>query len=200
MPAVYQINGVSSKIVCISTNPSSSTKFLCFCGGSSLVKPSAIILLVSSQATYRSPACVRSRSQCCEISTWRSFVDIRGSIAVSRRIVCRLSLYNVIFWPVEKPSLLNNVVHYMDSFPACSRARSSASVINVMTVACFRDDQSITPPKSLNVYPWTLRLSGLLANDASAEILVISFSRPVVSSPVVFVAEYSIARCLVLYR
>ena len=55
---------------------------------------------------------------------------------------------------------------------ACVRANSSASVVDVVTVFCLVDPQSIGPPKSLKRYPSVLRL--VVAQFPKLASLVIS--------------------------
>src|SRR4051794_8838492 len=104
-------------------------------------------------------------------------------------------------YPGSNRSFLNKLFHQMASFPACSIARSSASVVDVVTVDCLRDIQSIGPPYNLKTYPSPDRLSGLFAKEASAELSKTSAEKlVVVVSCELLCAEYSIARYLVPYR
>ena len=62
----------------------------------------------------------------------------------------------------------------MACFPACSIARSSASVVEVMTIDCLQNTQLISPPYNLNTYPSSDHLLGLFAKEASAKLSKIS--------------------------
>ena len=133
----------------ISTRPKSLMKWACFWGGSSLVRPSATMLMVSSHSTSRVPFCTLSRSQHWVMSTCRSLVAIVDTSLFSSLMVCLLSLYIFNFCPRWKCSLSKRFFHHMACLPAWSRASNSASIVDVNTVACFLDTQFIIPPNIL---------------------------------------------------
>src|ERR1700733_10238129 len=87
---------------------------------------------------------------------------------------------------------LKNLFHQITSLDAWDRANSSASVLDVVTVFCFVERQSIGPLNSLNRYPSVLYLvAESSANAASLAQVIADWSID---------AEYSIARLLVPYR
>src|SRR5205809_4927906 len=94
-------------------------------------------------------------------------------------------------------SFLNKFFHQIVCFPVCSIARSSASVVEVVTMDCLRDTQSIGPPYNLNTYPSPDHLLGLFAKEASTKLSKISIEKLiVVVSCKLLCAEYLIARYL----
>src|SRR5437868_349318 len=63
---------------------------------------------------------------------------------------------------------LNSRFHHRTSLAVCDRASNSASVLEVVTVRCLVERQSIGPPNSLNRYPSVLYLvTGSSAKAAS---------------------------------
>ena len=112
------------------------------------------------------------RSQWLWISTCRSFVCSFATSSVTSRIVCLLSQLMLI---VDSGSVIcssfSSRAKYNPSLATWERARSSASVVDVVTVSCLLALQATSPPKSLITYPWELFLSRVLsANDASLAI------------------------------
>ena len=130
----------------MSTSASCFTNLSCFCHVSTFVSPSAAILPVSIHWIRMSPVWTRSRSQCWLMSTCRSFVIRMGVYAVRSRIVYQLSFLMISLCSGSNRSFLNKLFHQIACFPACSMASSSASVIEVVTVDCLQDTQSIGPP------------------------------------------------------
>src|SRR5437762_5178744 len=89
--------------------------------------------------------------------TWLS-VDMKvGRSLTSRRIVCWLSQWMVISWPRSNPRSLKIQFHQRASVAACDRASSSASVVDVETVFCLVELQSMGLPNSLKRYPSELQ-------------------------------------------
>src|SRR5437762_9197218 len=120
-----------------------------------------------------------------------SLVLTCGVSAVIRRIVCVLSQR------MAKCSLrpsylmpLKNLFHQITSLAAWDRANSSASVLDVVTVFCFIERQSMGLLNSLNRYPSVLYLvARSSANAASLAHIIWSPN----------IAEYSIAKLHVPY-
>lgn len=88
---------------------------------------------------------------------------------------------------------LKNLFHHITSFAAWDRASSSASVLDVVTVFCSVERQSIGPLNSLSRYPSVLYLvAGSSAKAASPAQVIACWLRSV--------AEYSIAQVFVPYK
>ena len=142
----------------MSTKPSCWTKFWCFCFGSDLVRPSAGIWLVEIQAILMRLSAICSRNQCWRISTCFSFVTSVGRSLVSNLMVCWLSQLMTKSWSSRNPTSSNKRFHQRASVAACVKASNSASVVDVVTVFCLTETQSMGPPNSLKRYPSELRL------------------------------------------
>src|SRR6266516_198358 len=122
-----------------------------------------------------------------------SLVLTCGVSAVSRRIVCVLSHRMAKSLSMSSClMLLKNLFHHITSFDAWDRANSSASVLDVVTVFCFVERQSIGPLNSFNRNPSVLCLvAGSSAYAASLAQTTADWSLD---------AEYSIDRVLVPYK
>ena len=167
-------------------------KVACFWRGSALVNPSAGISAVGTHWICRTPLAISCRNQWLWMSIYFSLVLICGESAVRKRIVCRLSHKTAISCSGSSCIALKNLFHYITSLAAWERANSSASVLDVVTVFCLVERQSIGPLNSLNRYPSVLYLViGSSANAASPAQATAVWS---------FDAEYSIARARVPYR
>src|SRR5271155_1685536 len=102
------------------------------------------------------------------MSTCLNLVARRGNSAVIRRIVCRLSHWIVISWPGLSRMTSNRRFHHRTSLAVCDGASDSASVLEVVTVFCLVERQSIGLPNSLNRCPSVLYLvTGSSTNGVS---------------------------------
>src|SRR5436309_14186145 len=84
---------------------------------------------------------------------------------------------------------LKNLFHQITSLAAWDRANSSVSVLDVVTVFCFVERQSMGPLNSLNRYPSVLYLV------ARSSVNAVSLTHTIWSPKI---AEYSIAKLHVL--
>src|SRR5438045_8486239 len=117
---------------------------------------------------------------------WHSFVWSFWFSFIRSQIVWRLSHKIARLCPGSNSIFLKGLCHHMVSFEAYDRARSSASVLEVVTVFCFVECQSAGPPNSLyRKPPVLLRVSGSSAYAASLAQMKICCSDEG--------AEYSIA-------
>jgi len=183
----------SSNLLWISTRPSCLTKFSCFWRGRVFVRPYAGISAVGTQLILSRFSCTSCRSQCLWILMCRSLVVSLSRSLVIRPIICWLSQSTAASWPGSSCIDAKNHFHQYNSLAACITARSSASVLKVVTDHCLIECHSMTPSNSLNKYSSELRLVSLSsANAASlehAKILASSVS-----------AKNSMTRSFVLYR
>src|SRR5437762_12535635 len=128
--------------------------------------------------------------------TWLS-VDMKvGRSLTSRRIVCWLSQWMVISWPRSNPRSLKIRFHQRASVAACDKASSSASVVDVETVFCLVELQSMGPPNSLKRYPSELRRVVVQFPNPASLAIPRTFSFPgqaIVNSWLLADAEYSMA-------
>ena len=107
------------------------------------------------------------------MSTWRSLVDILSLLPITRRIVCWLS--QAILNGASRTSYISLKRRFraIVSFAVSLRASSSASVVEVVTVACRLAFQMTGPPNSWMRYPWDdFLVSGSSAKDASVDIAI----------------------------
>src|SRR5205809_768052 len=96
-------------------------------------------------------------------------------------------------------SFLNKFFYQIVCFLACSTARSSASVVKVMTIDCLQDIQLISPPYNLKIYSSPNCLLGLFTKEASTELSKMFIEKLiVVVSYKLLYAEYLIAKYLIL--
>ena len=98
-----------------------------------------------------------------------SLVLTCGVSAVIKRMVCLLSHRMAKFWSISSCLMpLKNLFHQITSLAAWDRASSSASVLDVVTVFCLVERQSMGLLNSLYRYPSVLYLIAILsANTAS---------------------------------
>ena len=141
----------------ISTILSWLMKCSCFWRGRAFVRPSAAMSLVEAHSILIFPACTSWRSQCWVTSIWRSFVTSLGASFVIRRMVWRLSHKAVRSSSISKSILTKKRPHYRSQAQTWAKAKSSASVVDVVTVDCLMHFQSIVPPNSWNKYPSVLQ-------------------------------------------
>ena len=126
----------------------------CFALGKGFVSPSASIFVLSTQIILMFRRWTSCRSHSRLTSICRMFVFMTGLSMFMSRTVCLLShSITLSGCSRSKPMALNKCVHPIVSFAACCRASNSASVVDVVTVFCFLDFQSIGPPNILNTYP-----------------------------------------------
>src|SRR5947207_3217279 len=131
-------------------------------------------------------------SQFRDMSMCRSFVENCGIAFVRIQMACWLSPYIFKLCLGSKSMELKKRFHQASSFAVCIIASSSASVLDVVTVFCFVDLQSIGPPKRLNRYPSVLRRDGMLSPYAA--------SLAQTNGNSVSCAESSIAMLYVVFR
>ena len=183
----------SSNLLWIFTRPSCLTKFSCFWRGRVFIRPSAGISAVGTQLILSHFSCTSCHSQCLWISTCRNLVISLSRSLVIRPIICWLSQSTAASWPGFSCIEAKNHFHQYNSLAACITARSSVSVLNVVTDHCLVECHSMVLPNSLNKYPSELCLVSLSSANAvsleHAKILTSSVS-----------AENSMTRPFVSYR
>ena len=138
-----------SSLVVISTIPTICTKFQNFCLGRAFVNPSAIISVVGFHSNSTRLAAYSCLSQCWCILTCRSFVFSLAESSLSKRRVWVLSQWMVSGSFNLRVIALNRRLIKIASFAVCERERSSASVLEVVTVSCLFALHAIAPPKSV---------------------------------------------------
>src|SRR5450432_2304366 len=107
-------------------------------------------------------------------------------------MVCLLSYRIGIFSLISsRLMLLKNLFYQITSLAAWDRANSSASVLDVVTVFCFVERQSMGLLNSLNKYPSVLYLVARSSVNA-VSLTYINWSSGI--------TEYSITKFLVPYR
>ena len=121
--------------------------------GRTFVSPSAGIRSVSRYSTLKVPFWISWRAHALCISTWRKAVRNRGMSAVTSRIVCRLSHQITMSSCKWNRIPANNRIVAIASLLASVKARSSASVEDVVTVGCFDAFQAIGVPYKVIRYP-----------------------------------------------
>src|SRR5580700_909577 len=106
------------------------------------------------------------------MSTFFSFVLSFRASFVRSRIVCKLS-YRIVGFSFYKSKFiaLNSRFYYISSFAVVDRAKSSASVLDIVTVRCFVALKYIIPPKSYKQK--LLKLYRVALSSANAESLYI---------------------------
>ena len=129
------------------------------------------------------------------MSIWLNFIIILGISDLRSQIICILSLYKTSQWLDQKLSFAKIFLYRNKFFAVCKMLRSSASVINIITVNYFLKDQLIIPLKSLKICPFSDLLSGLFLYDVLAATVNI-LSITVISLPFLFSALYSMMRYL----
>jgi hypothetical protein len=100
-----------------------------------------------------------------------SLVTSLGVSLTMRPTVCRLSQNTVSCWSMLRSRLLKKRPHHRSQAQVCDSDSISALVVEVVTVVCFLDNQSIVPPNSWKTLPSVLRRvvmsSAKLASDAA---------------------------------
>ncbi len=159
-----------------------STRFSCFMNsacfwlGRALVRPSATISVVDTYSILIFLLATSWRSQCWWISICLSLVTSLGESLIMSLTVWRLSQLTVRSWSISRSNSLKKRPYQSSQAKTWDRAKSSALVVEVVTVACFLLCQSIIPPNSLNRKPSVLwRVVGSSANTASLEAVNTGF-------------------------
>lgn len=132
------------------TSPSCLMNSLCLPGSRGFISPSTGILAVGVYSILISPFYTISRSQWLHTSTCWSFVHNLGLPDIMWSTVCLLSHLSTIPCPGSNPSCLKNSFHHSRAPAVWSKLRSSASVVDFVTVCCQVAFQSIGPPNSWN--------------------------------------------------
>jgi len=174
-------------------------KLLNFWPGSILVSPSANIWADGVYLTLNCLFWNACLPQQLWISTCLSLVWMRGVSLVISLIVCKLSHSITGNWSSCRPIWLNSRWVPIASFAVCVKARSSASVDEVVTVSCLPAFQETGPPNSDIIEPWDDRLVSWSSANAASEAICRSF----LCSTCTAVSDcplYWIARCLVANR
>ena len=140
----------------ISRSPTTSTNFWWFCFDRALVSPSAAISFVGTHCTMKLPFWTSWRSQNWWISTCRSFVDTVGVSFVTIRTDCWLSQLMMTSCSGSNLMALKIRTICSTSPPTCERARSSASVVDLVTAFCLVACHAIGPLNKLIKKPCKL--------------------------------------------